>query len=337
MNILLTGGAGYIGSHTAVELIQAGHGVVIADNFVNSSPESINRIEKITGTRPVVYDIDVCDKAKLSTIFLENKIDGAIHFAGFKAVGESSVLPLKYYRNNLDSAITLLEIMEAHNVRKFIFSSSATVYGQAPIPYAEDNQTGVGITSPYGRTKFMIEEIIKDVVSVSEDAQFTILRYFNPIGAHESGLIGEDPEGIPLNIMPYISQTAVGKREHLTIFGNDYDTADGTCERDYIHVVDVARGHLEALENSKSGLNIYNLGSGKLTSVLQLVHAFESASGKKIAYEFSPRREGDLPAFYADPQKALNELNWKTTYSIEDMCRDTWKWQSLNPSGYRES
>lgn len=337
MNVLLTGGAGYIGSHTCVELIQAGHKVIIADNFINSSPESINRIEKITGTRPDVYEIDVCDKAELSKIFQEHKIDGVIHYAGLKAVGESVEVPLRYYRNNIDSSLSLLEAMADNKVHKLIFSSSATVYGQAPIPYTEDYQTGAGITNPYGRTKFIIEEIIKDTATATEGSQFTILRYFNPIGAHESGLMGDDPEGIPQNIMPYLSQTAVGKRDHLTIFGNDYDTPDGTGQRDYIHVVDLARGHIAALENSRPGISHYNLGSGKLTSVLELVHAFESASGKKIAYEFSPRRDGDLPAYYADPQKALKELGWKTTYSIEDMCRDSWKWQSLNPNGYREN
>lgn len=334
MKILVTGGAGYIGSHTIIELISNGHGVVVVDNLSNSSSESIRRVEKITNTTIPFYQVDLMDNKKLDKIFAKNQFDAIIHFAGYKAVGESVRQPLLYYRNNLVSTITLLEMMEKYNVNKLVFSSSATVYGSAQIPYTETSITGQDITSPYGRTKHMVELIIRDFSLQYPDNTYTMLRYFNPVGAHKSGKIGEDPKGNPNNLMPFISQVASGRRKKLSIFGNDYNTPDGTCIRDYIHVVDLAKGHLAALENSRIGFNIYNLGSGIGTSVLELVNSFIKSTNRDVPYIFMPRRPGDLPEFYANTQKANEELGWKTEKSIQDMCRDTWNWQSNNPMGY---
>ena len=326
MNVLVTGGAGYIGSHTAVELIHAGHKVIVADDLSNAKAEVIDRIETITGTRPAFYPIDCKDKAALDAVFAEHKIDAVIHFAAFKAVGESVQKPLAYYRNNLDSALTLLEVMEKFGCRKFIFSSSATVYGpDNPYPYKEE-MPAVKSTSPYGQTKVMIERILSDYVAANPDFCAVLLRYFNPIGAHESGLLGDDPNGIPNNLMPYIGRVAAGKLEKLTIFGNDYDTPDGTCRRDYLHVVDLAVGHLKALEfaKDKTGVEAVNLGTGNGVSVLELVSAFQDANNIKIPYVFGPRRDGDLPAFWADAEKAKTLLGWEATHSVEDMCRSAW-------------
>ena len=334
MNILVTGGAGYIGSHTAVKLIEAGHTPIVVDNLINSSAESLNRIQQITGIKPHLYQIDLRDREELERVFGEQSIDAVIHFAGLKAVGESVENPLLYYQNNLDSTLVLLEVMRLHRVKNLVFSSSATVYGSAPIPYVETYPAGQGITNPYGRSKYIIEEILSDVAASDEGVHFTSLRYFNPIGAHPSGLIGEDPNGIPNNLMPYITQVAVGARDTLGVFGDDYDTPDGTGVRDYIHVDDLAEGHLAALTHAHPGYRAINLGSGEGTSVLQLVHAFEQASGHKIPYKILPRRAGDLPEFYADASLAARELDWRTTRSIEDACRDSWTWQANNPNGY---
>lgn len=334
MNILLTGGAGYIGSHTAIELVNAGHEVVIVDSLINSSEESVRRVREITGSDITFVKADIRDRDALDTLFDQHKIDGVIHFAGLKAVGESVKQPLKYYENNIDGTLTLLESMVEHGVNKLIFSSSATVYGDAPIPYVETSQTGIGISSPYGETKFMIERILRDTAVSQPDLQVMTLRYFNPIGAHPSGKIGEDPQGIPNNLMPFLTQTAVGQREKLSVFGGDYDTPDGTCIRDYIHVVDLARGHVAALEHLRPGFEVVNLGSGRGVSVLELIHAFVEATGVDVPYEIAPRRAGDLPEFYADPTKARDLLDWQTELSIADACRDTWCWQSQNPNGY---
>lgn len=334
MNILVTGGTGYIGSHTVIKLIEAGHKVIVVDNLINSSVIVLDRIEQITGTRPSFYQIDLCDAEALENVFAETPIDAVIHFAGLKAVGESVNKPLAYYRNNIDSTLTLLEIMNAHDVRKLVFSSSATVYGSAAIPYTETATVGVGITNPYGQTKYMIEQILKDTAASTAADEFIALRYFNPVGAHPSGLIGEDPKGIPNNLMPFIAQVASGKRDKLSVFGDDYKTLDGTCRRDFIHVEDLALGHVAALENTKPGFDAINLGSGTGTSVLELVHAFEAATNQQIPYDIAPRRAGDLPEFYADAHKALELLNWKTEKTIEQMCADTWNWQKNNPNGY---
>lgn len=335
MKVILTGGAGYIGSHTAVELVNAGHSVVIVDNLANSAAEAVKRVEEITGATIPFYKIDVRERDALREIFAAQTPDAVIHFAGLKAVGESTEQPLMYYRNNIDSTLTLLEVMDEYDVRQLVFSSSATVYGSAPIPYVETESAGQGITNPYGRTKYFVEEIIRDVAAATPTNKFTILRYFNPIGAHESGRIGEDPTGIPNNLMPFITQVAAGKRDKLSVFGNDYATPDGTCERDYIHVVDLARGHMAALEHLQPGTHVYNLGSGTATSVLELVRAFTSASGIDIPYEFAPRRAGDLPEFYADAHKAASELGWRTEKTLEEACADSWRWQSQNPDGYK--
>lgn len=334
MNILVTGGTGYIGSHTLIALYEAGHTAVVVDNLINSSRESLRRVEALVDAAIPFVEADLRDDSALETIFSEHQIDGVIHFAGLKAVGESVEKPLEYYDNNIGGTLALLEAMRAHNVQRIIFSSSATVYGDAPVPYVETTQTGVGVTNPYGQTKVMIEQILRDTSVSNTDLQCIALRYFNPIGAHPSGQIGEDPQGIPNNLMPYITQTAIGRREHLSIFGNDYDTPDGTCIRDYIHVVDLARGHVAALEHLQTGFDAINLGSGKGVSVLELVNAFISATGVDVPYVFAPRRDGDLPAFYANAAKAEQLLNWKTEKSIEDACRDTWKWQSQNPNGF---
>ena len=336
MKILVTGGAGYIGSHTCIELIGAGHDVVIADDLSNSNEIVRSRIGEITGKTPALYKVDVADKKALGEIFLKEKPDAVIHFAGFKAVGESVEKPVEYYRNNLDSTLTLVECMRENNVFKLIFSSSATVYGDpAQIPITENCPKGT-CTNPYGWTKWMIEQILTDTAAADERWRIALLRYFNPIGAHESGLIGEDPKGIPNNLLPYIAQVAVGRREALGIFGNDYDTPDGTCIRDYIHVVDLARGHLLALEHlqEQEGIDVFNLGSGRGYSVLEVFHAFEKACGKELKSEFKPRRAGDVPVVYCDPAKAKKILGFETQFDIEKMCKDTWNWQSKNPYGY---
>ena len=337
MSILLAGGAGYIGSHTAVELIKAGYEVVIVDNYDNSCPEVINRIEKITGIRPVDYEADVKDKEAVRKIFSENDIETVIHFAGLKAVGESVEKPVKYYRNNIDTTLTLLEVMDEYGCRNFVFSSSATIYGEdAPVPYTEEMGRGK-CTNPYGWTKNMMEQILEDAANANPEMSVVILRYFNPIGADESGLIGEDPQGIPNNLMPYISQVAVGRRLKLTIFGNNYPTPDGTCRRDYIHVTDLAIGHVKAVEyaDKSSGVDVFNMGTGTPYSVIETVNAFEEANGIKVNHEFGPRRPGDLPECWADASKAEKVLGWKTERGIVDMCKDTWNWQKKNPNGYR--
>ena len=336
MTVLLTGGAGYIGSHTAVELLNAGHDVVIADNYANSNPIVARRITQITGKPVKCYEADVADPAALERLFQENAIDSVIHFAGLKAVGESVRLPLDYYRNNLDSTLALLAAMEAHGVRQLIFSSSATVYGKhAALPYREDAETGP-CTNPYGWTKLFIEQILRDYAATHPDFSAVLLRYFNPVGAHESGLMGEDPRDIPNNLMPYIARVAVGTLPYLNVFGNDYPTPDGTGVRDYIHVVDLARGHVCAIKKLETncGLFICNLGTGHGYSVLDVIHAFEKACGKKLPYVIDPRRPGDIAECYADPSKAKRELGWAAEYGIEEMCADSWNWQSKNPDGY---
>ena len=338
MSILVSGGAGYIGSHTCVELIQAGHDIVVVDNFVNSCPEAIHRVEQITGTTIPFVEADLCDAAAVEQIFKQYPdIDSVIHFAGLKAVGESVAKPLEYYTNNLTSTLVLLNAMRAHNVKNFVFSSSATVYGDpATVPIREDFPTG-GTTNPYGTTKLFIEKILMDYCKADPTLNVALLRYFNPIGAHESGLIGEDPNGIPNNLVPYIAQVAVGKLEKLHVFGGDYPTPDGTGVRDYIHVVDLARGHVASIEkmSQNCGLFVCNLGTGKGYSVLDILHAYEKACGKELPYVMDPRRPGDIAACYADPQKAWDEMGWKAQYGIEEMCASSWKWQSQNPNGYK--
>ena len=336
MKILLAGGAGYIGSHTAVELLNDGLEVVIVDNYCNSSPVAVKRVEEITGKKVESFEADIKDKAKILDIMKQTKPDCVIHFAGLKAVGESVKLPITYYRNNIDTTITLLECMAETGVKSFVFSSSATVYGEEnDIPYVETMRRG-SCSNPYGWTKYMMEQILEDAAKADDKLSVVLLRYFNPIGAHESGKIGEDPQGIPNNLMPYIAQVAVGRRDHLTIFGNDYNTKDGTCRRDYIHVMDLANGHLKAVEYAagNKGVSVFNLGTGQPYSVLEIVNAFEKANGIEIKYEFGPRRDGDLPEFWANADKAEKILNWKTTKTLEDMCRDTWNWQKNNPKGY---
>lgn len=338
MNVLLAGGAGYIGSHTAVELLNAGHQVVIVDDYSNSSPEAVHRVEKITGKRVISYEADVKDKEKMRHIFSKNHIDCVIHFAGLKAVGESVRLPLKYYRNNIDTTLTLLECMEEAGVNQFVFSSSATVYGEEnEPPYVETMHRG-RCSNPYGWTKVMMEQILEDAAKANPELSVILLRYFNPIGAHESGLIGEDPQGIPNNLMPYIAQVAVGRRDHLTVFGGDYPTPDGTCLRDYIHVMDLANGHVKAVEYAANhkGVEVFNLGTGTPYSVLDIIHAFEKATGVKVKYEIGLRRAGDLPKFWADSTKAQKVLGWHAERTLEDMCRDTWNWQAKNPEGYKK-
>ena len=336
MSILVTGGAGYIGSHTVVELIKLGKEVVIVDNLSNSSILVLDRIEVITGKRPTFYELDVADKAALRSVFEKESIEAAIHFAGYKAVGESVEKPVMYYENNIISTLSLVEVMAEFGVKKIVFSSSATVYGlNNPSPLVENMPTSA--TNPYGYTKVMLEQILRDLEVSDKEWSVALLRYFNPIGAHESGLIGEDPAGIPNNLMPFIAQVAVGKRAELSVFGNDYDTVDGTGVRDYIHVVDLALGHIKALEkiSDTTGVYTYNLGSGQGTSVLELVQAFEKVNGVKVPYKIVDRRPGDVATCYANADKALAELNWKTEKTIEDMCRDTWNWQSKNPNGYK--
>ena len=341
MAILVTGGAGFIGSHTTVELIGAGYDVVVMDNLSNSSAKSLDRVKQITGKEVKFYRTDIRDREGLEQIFSENAIEAVIHFAGLKAVGESVKLPLKYYGNNLGGTFTLLDSLARHGCKNIVFSSSATVYGQPrSVPIREDFPTP-GCTNPYGWTKLMMEQVFKDVQKSDPEWNVVLLRYFNPIGAHKSGLIGEDPAGIPNNLLPYVAQVAVGRLPHLNVFGNDYPTPDGTGVRDYIHVVDLARGHLKAIEklrdNPHLGLKTYNLGTGHGYSVLQIVKAFEKASKRKIPYEIRPRREGDIAECWADPSLALAELGWKAEMGIEEMCADAWRWQRKNPYGYSKA
>ena len=326
--VLLTGGTGFIGSHTAVELLEQGYEVVIADNLSNSSRDVIDKIEKITGICPVFYEMDVRDAQQLSILFQEEAPDAVIHFAGYKAVGESVSQPLMYYRNNLDSSLSLLETMERFHCRRIIFSSSSTVYGGSQPPFRETSPTG-GCTNPYGWTKFMIEQILQDTAKAMEDFSVVLLRYFNPVGAHHSGLIGEKPNGIPNNLMPYITQVAAGKRACLNIFGDDYETPDGTGVRDYIHVVDLAKGHVAALRYAKehTGTEIFNLGTGKGSSVREMVQAFEKANHLSIPVQIAPRRPGDLAFSYAETEKAESQLHWKAEKNLEDMCRDAWNFE----------
>ncbi|XP_069687703.1 UDP-glucose 4-epimerase [Periplaneta americana] len=340
--VLVTGGAGYVGSHSVVQLLNQGFTVVVVDNLVNASQECLKRVEEITGKKVTSAVADLCKKDDLEKIFKQYKIDCVIHFAALKAVGESVSIPLAYYKNNVGGTVTLLEVMKDHNVKKLVYSSSATVYGTPQkLPMTEDQPTGVGCTNPYGRTKYFVEEILKDLVKSDPEWSVISLRYFNPVGAHESGKIGEDPKGIPNNIMPYIAQVAVGRRPDLKIFGNDYNTPDGTGVRDYVHIQDLAEGHIAAakkiLSPEFSGWKVYNLGTGQGLSVLQLVKAFEDASGRKVPYEVVGRRAGDIDASYADVSLAEKELHWKATKDVNDMCRDTWRWQSMNPNGYQKS
>ena len=335
MKVLVTGGSGYIGSHTVVELIEAGHSTVVIDNLVNSSPKSLERIEEITGVRPVFYEGDIRDAQLLKKIFADEKPDAVIHFAGLKAVGESTEKALLYYDNNLTGTLTLLNAMDEAGCRNIIFSSSATVYGKpASVPIREDFPTSA--TNPYGRSKLMIEEMLSDIYKADNRWNVILLRYFNPIGAHKSGLIGEDPNGIPNNLVPYISKVAIGALKQVNVFGNDYDTKDGTGVRDYIHVVDLAIGHVKAIDKiaEDPGLKIYNLGTGNGYSVLEMIEAFSKASGRDIPYVIAPRRPGDIDICYADPSLAARELGWKATRGLEEMCADGWNWQSRNPDGY---
>ncbi|MCF0233893.1 MAG: UDP-glucose 4-epimerase GalE [Thermoguttaceae bacterium] len=334
--VLLTGGSGYIGSHTAVEFMKAGVDVVVIDNLSNSSREALDRAAKLANSSAKLYEIDACDKEAVRAVFAENKIDAVVHFAGYKAVGESVAQPLKYYHNNIDSALTICELMREFNVPTIVFSSSATVYGTSQnVPLKETEPTGC--TNPYGWTKLFIEQILTDFAAATPGVSVTLLRYFNPVGAHPSGDIGEDPLGIPNNLAPYVCQVAVGRREKLSVFGNDYPTPDGTGVRDYIHVVDLAKGHLAAYRCAKPGVNIYNLGTGCGYSVLDLVNAFEKVNGVKIPYEITPRRPGDVATCYADPTRANEELGWKAELTLDDMCRDAYNWQTKNPNGYRSA
>ena len=338
MAILVTGGAGFIGSHTCVELLEAGYDVVVVDNLYNASRKSMDRVEQITGKKPVFYEADILDREALNQIFEKEQIDSVIHFAGLKAVGESVAKPIEYYYNNIAGTLVLCDVMRNHNVKNIVFSSSATVYGDpAFIPITEECPKGK-ITNPYGQTKGMLEQVLEDIHVSDPEWNVILLRYFNPIGAHKSGLIGEDPKGIPNNLVPYVAQVAIGKLECLGVFGDDYDTPDGTGVRDYIHVVDLAKGHVAAIKKleEKKGVLIYNLGTGKGYSVLDVVHAFEKACGKKIPYAVKPRRPGDIATCYADPAKAKAELGWEAENGIEEMCADSWRWQSMNPNGYEE-
>lgn len=336
MAILVTGGAGYIGSHTCVELLKAGYEVIVIDNLVNSKEESITRIREITGKPLTFYKADLLDKQAINEIFKSKSIEAVMHFAGFKAVGESVALPLRYYHNNIAGTLTLLEIMQIHGVKKIVFSSSATVYGNPhTVPITEDFP--LSATNPYGQTKLIIEQILSDLYYSEPDWNIAILRYFNPIGAHPSGKIGEDPNGIPNNLVPYITQVAIGKLRVLNIFGSDYETPDGTGVRDYIHVVDLAAGHIKALQklNENPGNVVYNLGTGKGYSVLEIINTFSKVTGKEIPYRFVERRPGDVAVSYADPSKANNELSWSAKYGLEEMCTDAWRWQRNNPEGYK--
>ena len=336
MSVLVTGGLGYIGSHTCVELMNAGQEIVVVDNLYNCKKSSYDRIKALTGKDFSFYECDIRNKEGLNEVFEKENITSVIHFAGLKAVGESVRKPLEYFDNNITGTLVLLDVMRKHNCKKIVFSSSATVYGMNNVsPLTEDMEVG-GVTNPYGRTKFMIECILKDLYVSDNSWSICLLRYFNPIGAHKSGTMGEDPNGIPNNLMPYITQVAIGKLDHLNVFGDDYDTPDGTGVRDYIHVVDLALGHIKAVEKveGEDGLFIYNLGTGVGYSVLDVVKAFEKASGKKIPYVIGPRRDGDIATCYSDPSKALKELGWKAVRGIEEMCEDSWRWQSQNPNGY---
>lgn len=337
MSVLITGGAGFIGSHTVVELLNAGYEVVIVDNFCNSKPVVLDRIKQITGKDFRFYEVDLLCREDLEKVFIENPdIDSCIHFAGLKAVGESVALPLKYYHNNLTGTLVLCELMAKYNVKTIVFSSSATVYGNPEtVPIREDAKVG-GTTNPYGETKVMIERILRDIYNADNEWNISVLRYFNPIGAHESGLIGEDPKGIPNNLLPYVSQVATGKLEYLRVFGDDYNTPDGTGVRDYIHVVDLARAHLAALESIKQrrGIDYFNIGTGKGYSVLDIVNAYEKATGRNIPYKIVARRPGDIDTCYADPTKAKEILGWEAKLGIYEMCRDANRWQSQNPNGY---
>mgnify|MGYP004457648097 CR=1 FL=1 len=338
MSILVTGGAGYIGSHTVIELVNAGYDVVVVDNLCNSSKESMKRVEEITGKAVKFYEVDILDKEGLTKVFENESFDSVIHFAGLKAVGESVAKPWLYYNNNITGTLVLLEVMNAFNVKNIVFSSSATVYGSpAEIPITENCPKGE-ITNPYGQTKSMIEQILTDIYKADTEWNIILLRYFNPIGAHKSGRIGENPNGIPNNLMPYITQVAVGRLKCLGVFGNDYPTPDGTGVRDYIHVVDLASGHVKAIEkiSTNPGLKVYNLGTGKGYSVLDIVKNFEKASGVKIPYEIKPRRAGDIAECYADASKAKEELGWEAKYGILEMCEDSWRWQSNNPNGFAD-
>ena len=336
MAILVTGGAGYIGSHTCVELLNSGHDVVVIDNFCNSAKESVARVQKITGKKIALYEGDVRDGALLDKIFAENKIDSVIHFAGLKAVGESCAKPIEYYDNNLVGTLTLLNAMRRGGCKKIVFSSSATVYGTPEkLPLDEECRIG-GTTNPYGTSKYFQEIMLRDVYSSDNEWTVVLLRYFNPVGAHESGMIGEDPSGIPNNLTPYIAKVAIGELKEVGVFGDDYDTPDGTGVRDYIHVVDLARGHVAAIDKiEKTGVYTYNLGTGIGYSVLDVIHAFEKACGKKLPFSIKPRRAGDIAACYADAGKAKRELGWQATLGIDEMCASLWKWQSQNPKGYR--
>ena len=336
MNILLAGGAGYIGSHTTVALMTSGHSVIIADNFSNSSSKVIHRVEKITGKNIKLYELDIKDKGKLRRVFGENSIDCVIHFAGLKAVGESVEHPLMYYRNNIDTTLTLLECMRGFGVKNIVFSSSATVYGEeCSMPCMETMKRG-GCTNPYGWTKYMMEQILEDVAKAYPEMSVVLLRYFNPVGAHESGLIGEDPKGVPNNLMPYVTQVAVGKREKLTVFGGDYATPDGTCRRDFIHVMDLAQAHVKAIEYAAEhkGVEVFNIGTGTPYSVLDIINTFEKVNGVKVNYEIGPRRAGDLPEVWANVDKAAKVLHWRAERDLVAMCRDAWNWQVKNPNGY---
>ncbi|WP_078595890.1 UDP-glucose 4-epimerase GalE [Evansella clarkii] len=338
MKILVTGGAGYIGTHTCIQLLNGGYKIVVIDNFSNSNPEALRRVEQITEKKIKLYRTDLLDQEALIKVFEENSIEAVIHFAGLKAVGESVTKPLKYYQNNIAGTLVLLEVMETFEVEKLVFSSSATVYGnQQCVPLNES--LPLQATNPYGRTKLMIEQIMEDVYQSNKNWSIALLRYFNPVGAHESGLIGEDPSGLPNNLVPYITQVAVGKLAKLSVFGNDYPTYDGTGIRDYIHVMDLADGHIKALEKvlSTRGVEAYNLGTGRGFSVLEMVQAFEEEIGKPIPYEIKARRPGDIAVSYADPSKAETELNWRAERGLAEMCRDSWNWQKLNPNGYEKT
>ncbi|PEP06617.1 UDP-glucose 4-epimerase GalE [Bacillus wiedmannii] len=336
MAILITGGAGYIGSHTCIELLNNNYKIIVVDNLSNSSIESLNRVKEITGKQFKFYNESVLNREKMNEIFLENSIEAVIHFAGFKAVGESTTIPLTYYYNNIISTIILCDVMQKHHVKKFIFSSSATVYG-IPKTSPITEEFPLSVTNPYGQTKLMIEQIMRDVAKADGEWSIALLRYFNPFGAHQSGRIGEDPNGIPNNLMPYVTQVAVGKLKELNIFGNDYPTKDGTGVRDYIHVVDLAKGHVKALEKvlETTGIDAYNLGTGKGYSVLEMVNAFEKVSGKKIPYKIIGRRPGDVAVCFADVSKAKRELGWEAEYGLEEMCLDSWRWQVNNKNGYQ--
>jgi UDP-glucose 4-epimerase len=339
MRVLVTGGAGYIGSHTVLELLNAGHEVVVVDNLINSKTEALRRVQELTGKTPVFHEVDILDKEGLSAVFAEAPVDAVIHFAALKSVGESVAQPLRYYHNNVSGTLALCEVMSDFGVRKLVFSSSATVYGNAEeMPLKEDAPL-LPAVNPYGRTKQMMEDILRDLHTSDPAWQIAVLRYFNPIGAHESGRIGEDPNGIPNNLVPYIAQVAVGKLSKLRIFGDDYPTPDGTGIRDYLHVVDLALGHLRALSRLEAapGFVVYNLGTGKGASVLEMIAAFERASGRPIPHEFAPRRPGDVAVSCADPEAAQRELGWTAVRDIDQMCADTWRWQSQNPNGYENA